>query len=343
MTDWTTTYSSEFQVYKVDQNTWDDSEYVEGVQSLSLSRDATDDVPLLETASMEIEIPNPSEWSWYRIYMIAAQSGKEKIPIATLLFERGDSHREKSAPVYTFTGNSVLKPVADRIFDRGGYAPAGCDGAKFVADIIRKCLPISVSVETNGSFIISDDIVFDLDVKCLEVVWRVLDAANWCIRISGRGDILIGPKPDTPDLILDQAHASLLVPGIDKVLDLRGVPNKYIAVSDRERAVATNEDPNLLGSYQSRGRWIEYIDTSPILIDGEDLQAYAERKLEEMSTVVQEFRYTRDFWPDVVPFSLVRASLVNQGIEGDLRVLSHSCTFGKGIVFNETSGIEVRV
>ena len=343
MTDWISTYSSEFQVYSVNQDTWDDMDLIEDVQSISLSRDATDDVPLLETGSMERESSNPDEWSWYRIYMIASQGGRDKIPIATLLFERGSSHMEKAVPVYTFTGNSVLKPVADRLYDRGDYAPAGCDGAQFVADIIRRCVPLSVPINVNGSFTINEDVVFDLDVFSLEVVWKILDAANWCIRIDGRGGITIEPKPSVPDLVLNQASASLLVPGIDKTLDLRGVPNRYIAVSDRDRAEARNEDPDLMGSYQRRGRWIEYMDTSPILIDGEDLQAYAERKLEEVSTVTQEFQYTRDFYPNVVPFSLVRATLADQGLEGDLRVLSHSCSFSKGIVFDETSGIEVRV
>lgn len=343
MTDWASTYSSEFQVYRVNQDTWDDSEYVENIQSLSLSRDATDDVPLLETASMEIEGADASEWAWYRIYMIASQGGSEKIPIATLLFERGASHTEKGVPVWTFTGNSVLKPVADRQNDRGDFASAGCNGADFVADVIRSCVPRSMPVSTDGSFTINDDIVFDLDVSRLEIVWKVLDAANWCMRIDGRGAITIGPKPSIPDLLLDRANASLLLPGVDRTLDLRGVPNKYIVISDDKRAVATNEDPDRIASYQRRGRWIETVDTSPILIDGEDLQAYAERKLDEMSTVTREYQYTRDFWPNVVPFSLVRGTLSEVGLEGDLRVLSQSCTFGKGIIFNETSGIEVMV
>ena len=88
---------------------------------------------------------------------------------------------------------------------------------------------------------------------------------------------------------------------------------------------------------------VEEYDSNPVKINGESLQLYAERKLDEMSTVMREFSYTREFWPNIVPFSLVEATLSENGISGSLRVMSQTLNCGKGITVNEKVGQEVLV
>jgi hypothetical protein len=65
--------------------------------------------------------------------------------------------------------------------------------------------------------------------------------------------------------------------------------------------------------------------------------------LAEKSTIVREFGYTREWWPDVMPHSLVRATLSEHGIQGDLRVMKQDLTCGKGVTVQETAWQEVRV
>ena len=77
-------------------------------------------------------------------------------------------------------------------------------------------------------------------------------------------------------------------------------------------------------------------------MDGESLEMYAIRKLAEASTVVRKYSYTREWWPDVVPYSLVSAYLPSDGVQGDLRVISQSIECGLGAKVSEVAGMEVR-
>ena len=193
------------------------------------------------------------------------------------------------------------------------------------------------------SFTIVEDLVFDIGCSYLEATWTILNAAGWCMQIDGLGVVTIMPKPSEPSLDLGGTNAGLLIPGVDDDFSIIDVPNRYYAVDDGEVAVATNDDPTSIAGYQQRGRWVDLVDNSPVLVDGESLQMYANRKLAEASTVVRTFSYTREFWPDVYPFDIIHASLPSNGIEGDLRVMTQSLECGLGVVVTETSGLEVMV
>ena len=337
--DWTGGYSAGWDVFTVDQETWADSGIVPNVMSVGISRDGTDSVPLLETGTMETDSAGPFDWSWCRIYMVASQNGSEREAMATLLFERGSTHTEAQSPTCSLTGYSVLKPAADRKLARGMFAAAGIDGAAYAARLLRECTPAPVIVE--GSFTLVDDLVFDLGASYLDAAWQLVNAAGWCMQIDGYGRVYIRQKPDEPELELDRAHASLLIPGVDMTLDISDVPNRYIAVEDRQTAVAENDDPARIASHASRGRWVDFVDASPVRVDGEPLQRYAERKLSEKSIVLRSFKYSREYWPGVVPFSVVRGTLPDHGIEGTLRVLKQRLSCGEGVTIDEESAEEV--
>ena len=335
--DWTRGYSSEWTVMAVDRDTWADAGVVEGVREVSIARCCTDGVPLLETGTMTLD-GDAFEWEWCRIYMVANQVAPEKVAMATMLFERQSSHFEKNARTLTARGRSVLQPAADRAMTRGAYAAAGSNGAAYVANLLRECTPAPVVVD--GSFTLVDDVVFDLGCSYLDAAWAVLNAANWCMQIDGDGTINVRAMPTEPSLELSRANAGVLVPGVDDDYSIVDIPNRYIAVDDGEVAIAENRTGSE-ASYSKRGRWVDEVDESPVMVDGESLQAYADRKLAEESTIVRKYSYDREFWPGVVPFSIVRATLPNDGIDGDLRVLSQSLKCGRGVVISEVAGEEV--
>ena len=327
--EWAEGYSSEWQVAEVDRDTWEDCGLIANVRKVSIARSGADTVPLLETGTMTLD--DSFEWKWCRIYMVV---DAEKVPMATLLFERSSAHTEKGAVSTEARGRSVLQPAADVKMPRGAYAPAGTDGAAYVSRILGECTPAPISVD--GSFTLVDDVVFDLGSSHLDAAWAVLDAANWCMQIDGRGTVHVMAMPSEPALELSEANAGLLIPGVDDDFSLIDIPNRYIAVYDGEVATAVNE-----ASHAERGRWVDFMDTAPVLVDGETLEAYAQRKLAEKSTILRKYSYRREFWPDVYPFSVVRASFARNGIEGDLRVLAQNLTCGKGVVISEVSGMEV--
>ena len=342
MTDWLGGYSSTWEVRKVNTATWEDGAALPGVRSVTVEKSAEGEAPTIESATMTLDTPDGAfESGWYRVSMIAAQGGRERVPIATLMFERASAHTEKSTVELECTGRSVLQPAADVKLPTGSYAPAGADGAAFAAETIAQCTPAPIVVE--GGFTLVDDLVFDVGCSALESAWQVLNAANWCIQIQGDGTITVMAKPTEPALELSKAHAGLLIPGVDDDFNIMNVPNRYYAVDDDVVAVATNEDSASAASYPIRGRWVDVVDTSPAPVDGESLEMYAQRKLAEASIVMRRFTYEREWWPDVYPFGIVSAALPREGVDGDLRVISQSIECARGAKVSETAGMEVSV
>jgi len=341
MIDWGAGYSASWRVMIVDPDTWQDSEEMPYISSASVERDCTDDCPLLESGTFQLDAP--PDWElpecWCRIEMLADQGGeRERHAIATLLAQSSSGKAERGRLSVQAYGRSVLQPASDRKLLAGTYAPKGANGGEYAASLLRQCTPAPVVVE--GKFTLDDHVVFDAGSSYLEAAWAVLKAADWRMRVSGDGTISIGPKPDTPVLELDRAHASLLVPGVDESWDVSEVPNRYCAVEGDAYAIAQNDNPDSPISVPSRGRYVDVVDSSVTRVNGETLEAYAQRRLAEESVITRERTYTREWWPDVSPFDVVRGSLSSAGLDGDMRVLTQSLECGKGIAVTEKAGKE---
>lgn len=344
MTDFHMGYDAQWTLMKVDKNTWADVEPVGNVDSISVKRSCSDDVPLIEQGNATVTLPLGEEFEtgWYRIIMHARQgSDRSRYAIATLLFEGYTDNTDYEVSTVSLDGYSVLKPVNDRKVTVGEYVAKNSDGAEWCAKKIRECLPRGVRVICEQSFSVDKYYVFSPNTTYLSAIWDLLDAAKWCIKIDGEGNIVLGPKPKTASLVLDKANASLLMPGIDRTLDVSDVPNRYYVISGNRVAVATNEDLDSRTSYVKRGWWKDEVETSPVLVNGESLQSCAERYLQAASTLVRTYSYTREYDAVTVPFDIVTGRLPNQ-IYADLRVVSQQLNCGgNGITVQEEAGEEV--
>lgn len=341
--DFARAYSSSFALRRVDPSTWTSGEAVDGLLSVSVERDCTDDIPLLETGSAEVDMGvwDEFEEGWYRIEMLAEQAGVvERHALATLLMSSSQSSVDRSRQTAKLEGSSVLKPAADRLMLVGTYAPKGCDGASYAASLLRECTPAPVAVE--GSFTLDEHAVFGVGVSYLQAAWTVLKAADWCMQVRGDGTVVVREKPSEASMTLDLEGRSLMLPGAEKTADLSEIPNRYFAVSGDEVGQAVNDQDGSRTSISARGRYVDYIDDSPVKVGGETMTAYAKRKLEEMSTVTREWSYTREHVPDLVPFDLVAGSVPEFGMSGAFRVLKQSIGCGKGVTVSETLGQETK-
>lgn len=337
--DWNRGYACAFELRRVNPRTWADADPVAGLASATVTRDSGGDVPLLESGSFEVDNASFAQ-GWHRLNMVTTQDGVVELwPIATLLLESGEQTHDRGVVTVRADGRSVLQPAADRLITVGTYAPMGSDGAAYAAQLIADCTPAPVAVE--GSFTLDSHYVFEPGSSHLQCAWSLLDAANWCIRISGDGTVMVSAKPDVPALSLDKANAASVMPGSTLQVDWSGVPNRYYAVDGGERAVAVN-DSGGPASYAERGRYVDVYDDAVTRVGGETLDSYAKRKLAERSTVLCKVNYTREYRPDVAPFDMVRSSIERLGAEGDLRVFSQTLTCGNGLTVEETSGWEVR-
>lgn len=340
--DFTQSYAVEWRLVKVNDGTWEDGEPVGTVKAVSIARDMAQDVPLLESATLEVQVPLGEEWDdgWYRFEGLFEQEGdRERIAMGTFLVEAASDSVDFGTQSSTMDGWSVLKPAADVYMAVGDYVPKGVDGAAYAANLLSQAIVAPVSV--SGSFTLDDPIVYGKDTSVLQVVWDLLDAGGFCIRISGTGEVAIAPKPRGSTWEACDTKAALF-PGVERELDLTSIPNVYRAYSETAWAEAVNDDPDSRVSTVSRGRRVEMVDTSPTRVNGETLASYCARRLEEESTLFRSFTYTRELDPDARPFDIARESLPEIGMDGGMRIVSQAIECGPSVKVTQKASIEVK-
>lgn len=338
MIDWMRGYTvASWKLYRVNPDTWADSSEVGGMVSATVSR--TEDGEQ-DRGSISLTSGGSFSQGWHRIAMIAKQDGDvERVDVATLWLDSTGGELDHGTSLVTVNGSSVLHPCASETLETGSYAPRGVDGAEFAADMVRSSTPAPVVVE--GSFTLDEHVVFDEGATALDAVRLVLDAGNFIMQADGRGVVTIRPRPSVPTLVLDASSARLVQPGVSYTLDYSEVPNRYIVEEGGATARAVNDDPDSPTSTVTRGWVKDFRDTSPVRVNGETLAAYAARRLMEESTVHDSRSYTREYWPDVHPGSVVRGTVATVGEDGLFRVESQQVNCGMGITIEESSYMEV--
>lgn len=339
-------YISEFTVSKVDPSTWANQTTLEGLVSVTINKDCTDEIPMLETANITLDRTGAEsfEKGWYRIEMLATQGAGERdrtrYPLATVYLEPSSGSFDKGIETLSIDGYSVLKPLSDRLIFPGEYVPKDSKGLDYLTQMLDKTTPAPVNVE--GSFYLNDYYVFDPGTSYLKALWDILNSAGWCLQVDGTGAITIKEVPKVPKFNLDREALGVLIPGIDYSLDLSSVPNRYLAVGSSGAAMVVNNDPNSPVSYANKGWYVDVFDSDPMPMNGESLNSYAKRQLIRESTVMRTWTYTREFVPDLRPFDLIYGSLPEYGFDGNLRVLTQRLTCTRGITVTEKVGAEIK-
>ena len=333
--DWSRPYTSDWRVFRVNPSTWADADALPGALSAEITRDMGGDAPEVDSGTLKLEAAT-FEPGYLRIAMTAVQGGEaERVDVATLLCE-GASSEVDHGSVLEITGRSVLHPAAVTVVLAGEHVPRGGDGAQHAARLLRAC--VHAPVEVYGGFTLDEAYDFEFGTSHLEAAWQVLDAGGYIIQIDGAGRVAIRPKPTNPALTLDRAGTRLLMPGVKRELDYSDVPNRFTALERGEMATAVNETGSP-ASRDARGYWHDETDDAPKRVNGETLAAYAARRLEELSIVPDERTYTREWWPGVLPGSVVRGSM--EGLSGDMRVESQEIECSHGLTVQETASREV--
>lgn len=337
---WNESYSLQIRIMSVDKNTWVNKKELTNVIGVSIHKTANDEYPLLESGDMQFvsDTASPFENGWYRIEALFQQGGvAARLPLATLMFASYGGTTKWNYTDYDVQGYSVLKPLEERVLRTGEYIPKGENVSRWIANKIKECTPAPVLIR-NG-FTLTDPLVFASGTSYLQAIWTALDAKGYVIQIDGNGRIIITKMPSNPALVLDSSTAGLIVPEISWNADISNIPNRYYAVSpiDGTIAVARNVDVSSPTSYQKRGRrWVDYFDDSPSLTDGESIDQYARRKLQEVSDHFEKINIEHEFVPDVTVFDKIRCYLPNQNIEGLYVVEAQELSIGNGITIKES-------
>lgn len=341
MIDWSSGYSSKFELLKIDPGTWMPTNDVHGLYTASVNRDATDDTPLLETASITVD--GNAEDGWYRLILRARQDGIEGVdPLGTFRFSANTTSYFGSArKSMTMDGVSVLHPCSTVKCRVGEYAGKGESVGEWVLRALRDRTPAPVRIGTDVRKAISDWYVFDDGTKVIKSVWDVLDAAEWVLQIDGYGVITILPKPDVPKFEIGKSNYGILQPQFDRTTDRNSAPNVYRITKDDKEIEVINDDPNSEISVSRRGYRIEETENNPMLLDGESRENYGKRKLTEMSKGFDTWKYDREYIPGITVFDMVDCRRQDIGMVGKATIMSQKLTCDKGVKIDEKVAIEV--
>lgn len=252
------------RVYRLDES-MRPSDELHRVRSCSIERSNTDDVPLLESASIEFDA-DTFEPGWYRIDRL----GDSHTMLGCFRFEESSRKSSNGYTTITADGYSVLKPADELELNAGAYALGGTDAPSCAASFLSVC---PSSVEVDGRAALPRTIVFEGGTTALGAAWQVLDAVGWHMRIDGDGSVRIEPLPDEPALSVTDADARGLVDGIST----QGVKMSYTRVDDgdylRPGDIVTARIPR--ASIDAKGRICsQSLDVGASLSIDEEVELY---------------------------------------------------------------------
>lgn len=326
--DWSSSLVLSCRLREIDPKTWEPGDDVAGVISANVSRDAYGSI--LESGSVTVQAGldfEPREM-WARVEVLAEQGGvAERWPVATLLLTPNEAEIRKGRKIIPYDGQGVLKAAFDTVLPAGYPVVAGKDGAAAAAEILQAAIPSQV--RSVGSFVLSEGIVMPKGMNRLEAAWMLVDAAGWCIQVLNDGTVEVKPQPSENALILDSTTAALLGTEVNAGPGNSGNPNTYIAVDGMLTARA------VLGE----GRPVEVYDDAPQLVNGESLQAYAERMLASLNSVVGTRTYRRAWIPELTIFDRIGCILPEAGLDAPMRIVSQNVTLGGEFMVDETAEV----
>ena len=333
MPDWTKSMEQSFEYYTVEPTTLADVQRLDNVKKASFSNDLESET----LGSATIDVTNSIGESYIRGYLKTIQNGvTEKFPLGTVLSQTPSSSfngkvldvsmdcytplielKEKKPPLgYTIRKGTRIMDAAYMLVKENCRVPVGK-----VEPTIKKN---DDGTEIDLSPTLQYNFVANVDDTYLSFIIALINNANYELGLGEKGDILFLPKQDISSLqpvwTFDDSNSSILYPDITMDHDLYGIPNVvevlYSYGDIKIEAIAKNEDPNSPTSIQSRGREIAYRETSPSLLGyntKEQVQAYAERLLKELSTLQYTVSFTHAYCPvrigDCVRLNYTRAGI----------------------------------
>lgn len=332
---WTESMDQSFEYYTVEPTTLADVKRLDNVKKASFSRDAETQT----LGSATIDVTNSVGESYIRGYLVTSQNGvTEKFPLGTVLSQTPSSSfngkimdvsmdcysplielKEKRPPLgYTVRKGTRIMDAAYSIVRENCRVP------------VNKIEPIFKTDENGEQIDMSPTLQYDFtantDDTWLSFVVDLIANAKYELGLGEKGNILFLPKQNIESLqpvwTFSDDNSSILLPDITVNHDLYGIPNVveviYSYGSDYKQVVAINDDPNSPTSTVSRGRKIVYRDTNPSLrgyVTPDQLQAYAERVLKELSTLEYTVNFTHAYVPvrigDCVRLNYTRAGITD--------------------------------
>lgn len=324
--DWSKGFSASYYMSIVDPVTWRDVGVI-GIKGGEISRS---DSELMESADVDCIKYSQDREIYVRLWLNTRQEGggSSHTALFTGLATSPDRDIDGTRELNKVQCYSVLKPAKDILLQRGWYAPAGVSGALIAKDLLS-VIPAPVKVEGEAPDLAQAVIAEDGESN-LSMMWKVLNAINWRIRIEGDGTVVICSKADSISTLLDSTNFDIVEPQIQAEYDWYECPNVFRAVMDDISAVARDDDPDSPLSTVSRGREIWMEETDCDINVGETISEYAYRRLKEEQSVAMKVSYKRRFLPSIQAGDMIGLKFPAQKIVGTFLIESHTVELGHG-------------
>lgn len=344
MPNWTETMQQTFEYYVVDPGTWKDVRPINNVIDSKISRDNETET----LGSLTMNIGEPLGECYVRIYLVTIQNGvKEKHPLGTFIIQTpsyGFDGKVKTVTMDAYTPLLELKenqpPLGYSILEGENVMDIAY---RLVRDNVRA--PV-VKVEDDETLYY--DFVANAEDTWISFVYDLVANAKYTLGLDELGRVLFLPKQDAASLqpvwTYDDGNSSILMPKVDVQQDLYGIPNVveviYSKGNDNFYAKVVNDNADSPISTVNRGREIVYREVNPTAMGNptkEQIEAYAEQLLKNLSALEYRITYTHGYCPvrigDCVMLNYEKAGLKNV----KAKVVSQSIECTPGCPVTETA------
>ena len=320
MADWTRGMRRTYEFWRVNPDTWGDSERIESVTACSVTRDADD--PVLGGATFSMDA-----WEgemYVREYLVTYQFGlRERWPLGVHLLQASDWDFNGMRGTTDIQASTPLKELQDDAPPIGFFINSGntsAQGARLMSTYGR----MPVNTPADGMPITNAIVASDSD-SWLSYISTVLAKGGEEIALDSRGAAHIVPQRNPralrPAMTFDDSNSSILHPDVKVASNISTVPNVIEVVYSTETGVMTetlvNSDASSESSTVTRGRRVLHRNTSPSLPDNptrDDVAAAAAMLMKGLGHGEYEVTFTHGFVPDVTVGTAVRLNYRRMGL-----------------------------
>lgn len=350
MPDWSSSMQQTFEYYTVDPDTWQNVKLIDKVKSCTINRDSEAET----LGSATIDITETLGECYIRVYLVTIQNGiKEKFPLGTFLVQTPSTSFDGKIQNNSIDAYTPLIELKDNLPPIGYSILRNENIMDNAYNITREQVRAPV-VKTKCVTSLYYDFVADTQDNWLTFLNDLISNAKYTFDIDEMGRILYAPKQDTASLqpvwTYTDDNSSILYPEISIEHDLYGIPNVveviYSNGSDRYYHKVVNDDENSPISTVNRGREITHRVTDPDIIGDpteEQVKDYAEKLLDELSSLEYTISYTHGYCPvrvgDCVRLDYERAEL--KGVKA--KVISQSIQCEPGCPVTEKAVFTVKL
>lgn len=350
MPDWSSSMQQTFEYYTVDPDTWQNVKLIDKVKSCTINRDSEAET----LGSATIDITETLGECYIRVYLVTIQNGiKEKFPLGTFLVQTPSTSFDGKIQNNSIDAYTPLIELKDNLPPIGYSILRNENIMDNAYNITREQVRAPV-VKTKCVTSLYYDFVADTQDNWLTFLNDLISNAKYTFDIDEMGRILYAPKQDTASLqpvwTYTDDNSSILYPEISIEHDLYGIPNVveviYSNGSDQYYHKVVNDDENSPISTVNRGREITHRVTDPDIIGDpteEQVKDYAEKLLDELSSLEYTISYTHGYCPvrvgDCVRLDYERAEL--KGVKA--KVISQSIQCEPGCPVTEKAVFTVKL